>query len=552
MIRASGTTGLFYGTQTLLQMLPSEVFAPRPPDGIRWTIPCIAIEDAPRFGWRGMLLDVGRHMIAVDDLKRLLDVMALHKLNTFHWHLTEDQGWRIEIKKYPRLTEIGAWRDSSPLYGNRTGSDGQRYGGFYTQEQIKDIVAYAAARHITVVPEIELPGHSAAALAAYPQFGNDDIPNYAPRVASLWGVQPYIYAPKEETFRFLEDVLAEVCALFPSKFIHIGGDEAPKTQWKASKFAQEVIRREGLKNEEELQGWFIRRIGRFLESKNRRLVGWDEINEGGLPKSATMMVWRDTKWAKHALALGNDIVMTPLSHTYFDYVQAPAALELAKGVEFEARAALLSLAKAYSYNPSSVAETAAQEKQILGTQAQIWGEFTKDIKKVEYLAFPRVLALAEIAWTPQAARDFDDFSRRLHSAGLSRLEQLGINFYRETASQIGGWVPGQISVATGQLEWPVTKQISSAGKFRVCLVHLDGASAVKIRSVALFEDGREVSRDTHDCTIGRRSRDAVFVLDVPSPTPHARYTLRAELSSEGDPDANGAVYWDTIPVEVPR
>ena len=433
VIRANGPAGFFYGAQTLLQLLPPEVFAAKPVRGVNWEIPCVQITDRPRFPWRGMMLDVGRHFFKVEDVKRMLDLMALHKLNTFHWHLAEDQGWRIEIKKYPKLTEMGAWRDSSPPYGNRNSDDGQRHGGFYTQDQIREIVAYAAALHITVVPEIEMPGHAAAAIASYPQFGNDDIAGYAPRVVTHWGVQQYTFAPKEETFRFLEDVLTEVCELFPSKFIHIGGDEAPKTQWKNSPFAQAVMRREHLQNEEELQSWFVRRIAAFLESKNRRLIGWDEIQEGGLPKTATMMVWRDAKWAKHALSLGNQVVMATTTHTYLDYYQAPKDSELAKGKEFEAIGGLLPLEKVYAYDPCFVAENPEQAKLILGTQGQLWGEYLKDVKKVEYMAYPRLTALAEVAWSPQAARGYEDFTRRLQIHN-HRLDQLGVNYHRPDAA----------------------------------------------------------------------------------------------------------------------
>lgn len=413
-IRITGkdAAGAYYGTRSLLQLLPAgnaEVWATTKPA----MVSAAEISDYPRFAWRGMMLDVGRHFQPVDDIKGFLDWMAFHKLNVFHWHLTEDQGWRIEIKKYPKLTEVGAFRDSSPPYGNRNSDDGVRYGGFYTQAQIKDIVAYAAARHINIVPEIELPGHAAAAIAAYPELGNSDIPGYAPKVMTRWGVHPYIFAPKEETFRFLEDVLTEVCALFPSSFIHVGGDEAPKNQWKQSKFAQELMKREHLKNEEELQSWFIRRIGKFLESKNRRLIGWDEIQEGGLPKTATMMVWRDAKWGKHALSLGNNVVMATTSHTYFDYYQNPGNQEMAKGKEYECIGGHLPIDKVYSYNPAFIAENPAQEKQILGTQAQLWSEYFKDMKKVQYMAFPRLAAIAEVAWTPQAAKNYDEFSQRL-------------------------------------------------------------------------------------------------------------------------------------------
>lgn len=411
-ITAKDKAGAYYGTRTLLQLLPAGN-AKTWDDTQSATVPSLKITDYPRFDWRGMMLDSGRHIQPVTDIKRFIDWMAFHKLNVFHWHLTEDQGWRIEIKQYPKLTEVGAFRESSPPYGNRKADDGVRYGGFYTQEQIKEIVAYATARHINVVPEIELPGHAAAAIASYPELGNSDIPGYSPKVVTRWGMQSYTFAPKEETFRFLEDVLTEVCALFPSKFIHIGCDEAPKDQWNQSKFAQDLMKQEKLKDAEALQSWFIRRIEKFLESKGRSIIGWDEIQEGGLSKTATMMVWRDEMWGKHALALGNNVVMAAMTHTYFDHYQNPEAQELAKGNEYEAICCLLPLDKVYSYDPASIAENPAQKKQILGTQAQLWSEYFKEFKKVEYHAFPRMAALAEVAWTRLDAKNYDQFSKRL-------------------------------------------------------------------------------------------------------------------------------------------
>lgn len=412
VVAGKDSAGVYHGTRSLLQLLPAKG-DPTWKDASPEKLPALMITDYPRFAWRGMMLDVGRHFYPLEDIKQFIDWMAFHKLNVFHWHLTEDQGWRMEIKKYPKLTEIGAYRDSSPPYGNRKGSDGTRYGGYYTQAQIKDLVAYAAARHITIVPEIEMPGHAAAAIAAYPELGNSDIPGYSPKVMTHWGVHPYTFAPREETFQFLENVLTEVCEMFPSTYIHIGGDEAPKSQWKQSAFAQDLMKREGLRNEEELQSWFIRRIGRFLETKNRSLIGWDEIQEGGLPKTATMMVWRDAKWARHALAQGNDVVMATKSHMYFDYYQASADTELSKGKEYESIGGNLPIEKVYSYNPAYVAENPAQEKQILGTQAQLWSEYFKDFGKVRYMAFPRIAALAEVAWTPLALKNYDDFLIRL-------------------------------------------------------------------------------------------------------------------------------------------
>ena len=415
-ITGYGAAGTYYGTRSILQLIPIEGAA---------VIPACRVKDAPRFGWRGMMLDVGRHYQKPEDIKRFIDSLALHKMNVFHWHLTEDQGWRIEIKKYPKLTEVGAWRESSPPYGNRDSDDGVGYGGFYTQDEIRGIVAYAAARHITVVPEIEMPGHAAAAIAAYPEFGNKDIPGYSPRVITRWGVHPYTFAPTEETFAFIEDVLGEVLELFPSKYIHIGGDEAPKDQWKQSATAQAVMKREGLKDEHELQSWFIRRIEKFLASKDRHLVGWDEIQEGGLPKTATMMVWRDSNWAKHALELGNQVIMAPTSHTYFDYYQEPQAQALAKGVEYEAIAGFLPIEKVYSFDPAFVAADDKQRKLILGTQAQLWAEYFKTWDKVEYHAYPRLAALAEVAWSPLERKNYADFLTRLQPM-LARYQAEGI------------------------------------------------------------------------------------------------------------------------------
>jgi hexosaminidase len=420
-INGTDTAGVFYGSRSLLQLIS---LTDKPP--LVLEVPAVTIVDEPRYSWRGMHLDVGRHMYPLEKIEQFLDQMAMHKLNTFHWHLTEDQGWRIEIKKYPKLTEVGAYRDSTPPYGDRKGSDGKRYGGFYTQQEVKDLVAYAAARHITVVPEIELPGHAAAAIAAYPELGNDDISDYAPKVVTSWGVFPYTFAPKEKTFEFLADVMSEVCELFPSKYIHVGGDEAPKDQWVESKFAQEVMKREGLKDEHELQSYFIRRIEAMLVEKGRSLIGWDEIQEGGLAKTAAMMVWRDIKWAQHALDQGNQVVMTPYNLTYFDYYQFPIKDELAKGAEFEGGGGFTPMSKLYAYDPVSVAKTPEQEKLILGVQGQLWTEYMHDWNKLEYMAFPRIAGLAEVAWTPQSRRDFEDFSARLELI-LPRYRAQGIN-----------------------------------------------------------------------------------------------------------------------------
>lgn len=420
-IHITGTDrmGVFYGCQSLLQLIPLEGEP---------NIPLCKISDQPRFSWRGMHLDVGRHMFEVKDIKKFIDWLAFHKLNTFHWHLTEDQGWRIEIKKYPKLTSVGGYRASTPPYGNRTGSDGKRYGGFYTQEQIKEVVAYAKARHITIVPEIDMPGHMAAAITAYPWLGNDDIPNYKPQVYGLWGVHPYVLAPKEETFKWIDDVLTELCALFPSEYIHIGGDEAPKTQWKKSKFAQSVIKREGLKNEHELQSYFIKRVEKILEKKGRKLIGWDEIREGGLSPNATVMCWMGNGIASAVASAkeGHDVVMAPNSHTYLDHYQRPPKSELAKGKEFEAIGGYLPLSKLYNFEPVPAALDEKTQKHILGVQGQLWTEYMKTWDKVEYMAFPRIAAVAELGWTQHELKDYDGFRTRLDTV-IQHYKKAGIN-----------------------------------------------------------------------------------------------------------------------------
>jgi hexosaminidase len=422
-VRAATAQGVFYGTQSLRQLLPPETERLGAGAAAGLAVPALEITDRPRFGWRGAMLDPSRHFLSVAETKRFLDAMALHKLNVLHWHLVDDQGWRLEIKKYPRLTEVGAWRAESPVYGNRDAGDGTPYGGYYTQAQAREIVAYAAERFITVVPEIELPGHAAAAIAAYPRLGNRDVPGYAPRVAARWGIHPYIYAPDGPVFTFLADVLAEVAALFPSRYIHIGGDEAVKDQWRQSAFAQKVIRREGLKDEHGLQSWFIRRVERILARHGRRLIGWDEINEGGLSPTATMMVWRDVKWAEFAIARGNDVVMAPVTHCYLDHYQAdPEA-----GGEPEAIGGHNPLENVYAFEPLPPGLKPAQARHVLGVQGNLWSEYLPHARQMEYMAFPRLSALAEVGWSPPERKDWEDFRARLGPL-LRRLELLGVNF----------------------------------------------------------------------------------------------------------------------------
>lgn len=421
IIHSASTHGLFYGVQTLRQLFPKEIEHSDPslvPRDQKWVLPAVYIEDAPSYRYRGMHLDVARHFFSVEFVKKYIDLLAMHKMNRFHWHLTEDQGWRIEIKKYPKLTEIGAWRDSTLIknYGSNQ-YDHIRYGGFYTQEEIKDIVAYAAERYVTVIPEIELPGHSSAAIAAYPELGcfDQDI-----AVASTWGVFEDIYCPKEETFEFLENVLLEVLDLFPSTYIHIGGDEAPKKQWEESEIAQGVIKREGLKDEHELQSYFIRRIETFLNKHDRQIIGWDEILEGGLAPGATVMSWRGEAGGIEAAKMGHDVIMTPGNTNYFDHYQGTP------GIEPVAIGGYTTLKDVYMYKPTPEELTEEEAKHVLGAQGNVWTEYMHTGRKVEYMAFPRASALSEVLWTHEDHRDWFNFWARLQNQ-FERFDILNVN-----------------------------------------------------------------------------------------------------------------------------
>lgn len=413
--------GLFYGIQTLKQLLPPEIFA-HEKQQVRWRVPCLEIQDEPRFKWRGMHLDPCRHFVSAEWTKKFIDLMAMHKLNTLHWHLTEDQAWRIEIKKYPKLTEIGAWRKGTGFglkeHTTKYYNDKGQYGGFYTQEEIRDIVRYAAQRNITVVPEIELPGHAMAALVAYPQLSCTGGPFEIPLRA---GVMPDVYCPgKESTFHFLQDVLVETMRLFPSEIIHIGGDECPKTRWESCPDCQKRIKDENLHNEHELQSYVIKRIEKFMNEHKRRIIGWDEILEGGLAPNAAVMFWRGVGGAAPIARKGHDVVLCPTSHCYFDYGQASQGEPRFMG-------GVITLEKAYSFEPMPGGLDETAQQHILGIQATLWSEFFPDEKHVEYMAAPRISALAEVAWSPKELKNWPDFSKRMNTQ-YKRMDFMDINY----------------------------------------------------------------------------------------------------------------------------
>jgi len=424
-ITANTEAGLFYGVQTLRQLFPAELESDVPITGVNWNIPAVEIKDQPRFQWRGVMLDCVRHFFPLSHIKNVLDQLAARKMNTFHWHLVDDQGWRVEIKKYPELTSTSAWRvDREHLpWGERPDQKADEkatYGGFYSQDEIREIVAYAAKLHITVVPEIEMPAHVSCVFAAYPEYScsGKQVP-VAP--GSVWPVTNIYCAGNDGTFTFLEGVITEVIDLFPSTYIHVGGDEATKINWEKCPKCQKRIKTEGLKDENELQSYFIKRMEKFINSKGRKLIGWDEILEGGLAPEATVMSWRGFEGGIEAAKSGHDVVMSPTSFCYFDYYQGPKESEpLAIG-------GFLPVSKVYDFGLVPEELTAEEAKHILGGQANLWSEFVPTPDHAEYMLYPRLEAMTEALWTMQSNKNYDNFLKRLNRQ-FERYDYAGINY----------------------------------------------------------------------------------------------------------------------------
>ena len=424
-ISSKGKAGFIYGIETLRQLLPVNIESSKAVSNIDWIIPNLTIDDQPRYKYRGLMLDVSRHFFEIDYLKKTIDRLAMLKMNVLHLHLVDDQGWRIEIKKYPKLTEVGAWRvdqEDKHWDGRRTTSADEKgtYGGFYTQEELKDLVAYAATKGIEIIPEIEMPAHVSSAIAAYPELSCHEIPIGVPS-GGVWPITDIYCAGKEHTFEFLEDVLKEVMEIFPSKYIHVGGDEATKTNWKVCTDCKKRMKSEKLKNVEELQSYFIKRMERFINANGKRLIGWDEILEGGIAPEATVMSWRGTKGGVEAAKEGHDVIMTPGSHCYFDHYQGPQNQEpLAWG-------GYTPLSKVYTFDPVVETMTESEAKHVLGGQANLWSEQIKTTEHSEYMIFPRLAALSETLWSTKESRNWEDFSSRIETM-FKRFDYLDINY----------------------------------------------------------------------------------------------------------------------------
>lgn len=520
LIRAADPKGLFYGVQSLRQLLPAQIENPELVEHVNWTVPCVNIRDTPRFSWRGLMLDTSRTYQPVNYLKRQIDLLALYKMNVLHLHLTDDQGWRLEIKKYPRLTTVGSKFDVRY----------NQFGGFYTQDEMKDLISYAACRNVMIVPEIEMPGHTAAAVRAYPWLSCKGVtPVIFPFMEGLVpGLQPDVFCPgQDRTIEFLENVLTEVAALFPSPFIHIGGDEVDKIRWRECPHCQARIKSEKLKDEFELQSYFVKRIERFLISKHKRLMGWDEIMEGGLAPNAAVMSWRSIDFGMKAIDEGHDVVFTPVQYGYFDYTNASFNTE-----------------NVYSYEPVGASIKPEQAKHVLGAQASLWTHMARGEDTSNLQLFPRLIAMSEVVWSAREARNLADFKARLDHH-FPRLNELQVAYSRVSYGvEVGAWDDKTIKTEYQTSEWDISAHVDSSG---VILVRPEYRWGLPLTAewVALYEEGRELIRDAH---IGVSAPDGdrknVYRLPLNDWKPGAKYTVKASLRSEYGTNSQGVILLD--------
>ncbi|MEC3907224.1 beta-N-acetylhexosaminidase [Tamlana sp. 2201CG12-4] len=542
-IKAGGDEGAFYALQTLRQLLPTEIFSRVELKNIDWTIPCVEILDYPRFDWRGYMLDVSRTFADADYVKHTLDIMAEHKMNVFHWHLVDNNGWRIEIKKHPWLTEKGAWR-MQPNYPKR-GITG-RYGGFYTQEQIRDIVAYAKERHITVLPEIDIPGHSTALLHTIPEFACpnakttgyvrffNDFPQRGKPFDKHEGSNA-VCAGNDEVFPFFDEIIEELVSLFPCEYIHIGGDEVNKEWWEACPKCQQRIRDEGLSDSDELQAYFIKRLESIINTHNKKLIGWDEILEGGITKSSTIMSWRGNRGALTAVQNGQKTVIASNQGYYFQKDQTDNPLHPKQWP------GMLTLQTAYEYEPIPLNMPQEQMDLVLGIQSALWTPFTNKPDLWDLAVYPRNFAVSENAWSESGHKNWEEFQQRVQKHRL-RLAYEGVAYWREASERVGQWTSEDLKSPKG-LVIDVTSFLTQAGKYLIVLDHTTGTDGLEIRSVKFLKNGKPIASDFHYGTTEEGSdKDRMYFVDLQSLEKDAKYELEIGASGFGGMDSNGDIH----------
>lgn len=553
IVKAKTATGLYYASQTLRQLLPSTIESQSVVSNGQWTIPNVSISDIPRYNWRGYMQDVSRTFYSVDVIKKYLDVMALYKLNTFHWHLTDDQGWRIEIKKYPKLTS-----EKATIFHHTTHQPAER-SGFYTQEQIKDVVAYAKARHITIVPEIDVPGHSWPTILVYPELGvnNNSYPNHVFPFVSSWGYWGNQFTPntldptKEAVYQFLDDVFTEVTALFPGQYIHFGGDEVRHDLWEKEQHVIDFMKKNNIKTVTELQSYFVTRVSKIITSKGRKPLGWNDIltDVKNLPKETAIMSWLGADAIKKAVENGFESVATPTDPLYFDITQADrndgTMSDLAYGN-------INTLEKVYEYDPSK-GLTKDEEKLVLGVQANQWTALTQELKDMNIHNFPRLLALAETGWTVKNKKDFADFTARLEKH-YDRLDELKVDYYKKGGFTVAKWSPATVTEEFKEMTIDVTKKVYTTGRVQAGFLFTAGKNFLEIDGVELLENGQVISADKHHALADKfrgtnKIKPFFFNFEVKQYNPKAKYTVRAKVRSVGGTDSNGNFTFNLSPYQ---
>ncbi|HFI4797269.1 TPA: beta-N-acetylhexosaminidase [Elizabethkingia anophelis] len=551
VVKAKNGNGLFYATQTLRQLLPVSVESSDKKENKHWTIPALTITDFPRYDWRGYMKDVSRTFYSVDVVKKYLDLMALYKMNTFHWHLTDDQGWRIEIKKYPKLTS-----EQTTVF-HRTENQPAERSGFYTQEQIKEVVAYARERKITIVPEIDVPGHSWPTILAYPQLGvnKNSYPYFVFPFVSSWGYWGNQFTPntldpsKEEVYTFLQNVFAEIAALFPGEYIHFGGDEVRHVLWEKEPQIQEFMKVHQIGNVKQLQSYFVQRVSGIIKRLGRKPIGWNDVlaDDKGLPKETAIMSWLGEEAIKEAASHGFKAVATPYSHVYLDITQADRNDGTPSDLAYSN---INSIDRIYTYDPSA-GLTKEEEKFVLGIQGNLWSALTQETKDMNVHVFPRLLAIAETGWTLPANKNFEDFKKRLLT-GEKRLDELKVDYYKTGGYISGKWTQNDIKEEFADLSFDVTSKIYANGRIATGFFYTSGKNFLEIDGAQLLEDGKVISEDLHHAladTFRGTNKIKLFYYNfkIDQYNPKAKYMVKAKVRGAGGTDSNGNFTFNLSP-----